>query len=324
MFDINDLNEIKNVGVFIDGENISYKDTEYIFEEIKKYGRIIVKRVYCDWKTKQAESWVQKCKTFGIEESHCAKIPNKSSVDFKLVDDIYDFLYVKKTIDIFVLVSNVGDFVSVVQRVRSFGKIFIIMGYNYCSDALKNTSDIFTSIDVLKNKNVNLNKVLIKDNTVENAVELNEPLKNDLNISLNEIKKCFSDDKKYISYLDFEEMIKGKGHEIVGLEQYINKNYKDLFLIKNGNNRRKNIYDITAIDSIQYSSLYDQIKAIFIHFNCEEMALTILKEKLVMLTTTFDQRMYGFQKFKDFIETVYIDKFTLRVEKNEHVLIKLI
>ena len=332
MFDINDLSEVKNVGMFIDGENISYKDIEYVFEEIKKYGRIIVKRVYCDWKTKQAENWVQKCQNFGIEETHCAKVPKKSSVDFKLVDDIYDFLYVKKTIDIFVLASNDGDFVSVIRKARSFGKFFIVIGYNFCSDALKNTSDIFISIDVLKNKNsLHLGKNIIKKNIqvdecineINEINEINDEKTEEDELSL--IKGCFSEEKKVLSFLEFEEKIlKDNNFKIDHIEELINKKYNDQFLIKNGNNKRKNIYDISAIDSVQYKSLYDQIRAIFIHFNCEEMALTILKEKLVLLTTKFDQRMYGFQKFKDFIETLFSDKFIFRNEKNMHVIIKLI
>ena len=38
-----------NIAVYIDGDNASYKDFSYVYEEIKKYGRIIIGRIYGDW-----------------------------------------------------------------------------------------------------------------------------------------------------------------------------------------------------------------------------------------------------------------------------------
>ena len=62
-----DFNEIKNVGLFIDGENINSKDIEFVIEEVKKFGRLIVNRVYGDWSTTLWNQWKQYCIKEGLE-----------------------------------------------------------------------------------------------------------------------------------------------------------------------------------------------------------------------------------------------------------------
>ena len=46
-----------NVGIFIDAENIRYVDLPYIMMEAKKYGRIIVSRLYADWTEMCMDKW---------------------------------------------------------------------------------------------------------------------------------------------------------------------------------------------------------------------------------------------------------------------------
>ena len=40
---------LDNIAVYIDADNASYKDFKNVYKEIKKYGRIIIGRIYGDW-----------------------------------------------------------------------------------------------------------------------------------------------------------------------------------------------------------------------------------------------------------------------------------
>ena len=40
----------------------------------------------------------------------------------KIMDDIYEFLYLKKSIDIFILMSNDSDFITVCNKVKVWVK----------------------------------------------------------------------------------------------------------------------------------------------------------------------------------------------------------
>ena len=87
---------INNVGVFIDGENFSYNKFQIYYDKLKDFENIIVKRLYGDYSSIFYDSWKQNCINYGLEQIHCPKISKKNSTDMKIMDDIYDFLYLKK------------------------------------------------------------------------------------------------------------------------------------------------------------------------------------------------------------------------------------
>ena len=144
--------EEKNVGVFIDAENVSYNDLPYIMMEAKKFGRLIVNRVYADWSTPIAEKWKQCLINYALEPVHCMKLPKKNSVDIKMIDDIYDILYFRGDVDVYVLVSNDLDYLTCSRKIKLLGKYLITFGYGNCSYVLRNVSDKFVNISLLNMK----------------------------------------------------------------------------------------------------------------------------------------------------------------------------
>ena len=334
-----DFNEIKNVGLFIDGENINSKDIEIIIEEVKKFGRLIVNRVYGDWSTNIWNQWKQHCIKEGLEPIHCAKLPKKNSVDIRLIDDIYECLFVNSNIDIYVLASTDADFLTVARKVKRYGKIFITIGYNQCSEILKNVCDKFIAVEMLRAEPTEIEDIVFNNDgssdemsdeeivsDEKNSSKKNSEVKKELtNTELYEILRSFFSEKKYLYLSNLKNKIKKKHKNyktfLGSLTQIENvlENYKKEFYIKRKDKAGKDkqqiiVYDVSAYNSKKYRFLKEQIDEVFNFLDEKEILLSVLKEKLTMMTNNFDQRIYGYKRFKDFIAEIFGEHYKMRDE----------
>ncbi|MDR0229467.1 MAG: NYN domain-containing protein, partial [Flavobacteriaceae bacterium] len=46
-----------NIAILVDGDNAQAKLLDKILEEVSKYGKVTVRRIYGDWTTPQMNSW---------------------------------------------------------------------------------------------------------------------------------------------------------------------------------------------------------------------------------------------------------------------------
>lgn len=115
-----------NIGIFIDGENISAKEYGRILDDICRYGQISISNIYLDWS--QNTSWLDVSKKFGITPIQCHKINKKNSVDLKLSVDVMETLY-ERQIDLFCILTTDSDFCHIVQKLKSKNKMVYIYGY---------------------------------------------------------------------------------------------------------------------------------------------------------------------------------------------------
>ena len=115
------------VAVLIDFENVGLTSLQWLFDQISDVGRIIVKRAYADW-TATSKGRDQLLE-LGIEPIHLfhSSGSGKNSSDIRLVIDAVDLLH-SSPVDTFVVVSADSDFVPLVSRLRSAGKIVIGAG----------------------------------------------------------------------------------------------------------------------------------------------------------------------------------------------------
>ena len=115
------------VAVLIDFENVGLTSLQWLFDQISDVGRIIVKRAYADW-TASSKGRDQLLE-LGIEPIHLfhSSGSGKNSSDIRLVIDAVDLLH-SSPVDTFVVVSADSDFVPLVSRLRSAGKIVIGAG----------------------------------------------------------------------------------------------------------------------------------------------------------------------------------------------------
>lgn len=114
-----------NIGIFIDGENISSKEYKYIIEDIRKYGRISISNIYLDWT--ENHSWMHISKNFGLTPIQANKINGKNSIDLKIAVDIMETIY-EKNIDLFCILTTDSDFCHIVQKLKSKNKFVYIYG----------------------------------------------------------------------------------------------------------------------------------------------------------------------------------------------------
>ena len=91
--------------------------------------------------------------------------------------------------------------------------------------------------------------------------------------------------------------------------------------MENINNKsNKKVYFIGSYNSSEYLLLIDQIKSIFNYFNSNKLQSSVLKENLYKLTESFDNKDFGFQKFTDFIKTIYPDYFNvIRINTTDYI-----
>jgi len=112
----------RQLAVLIDLENVGLDSIQWLFDQISDVGRIIVKRAYADWSS--AKNSRDQVLQFGIDPIHLFRSSNsgKNSSDIRLVIDAVDLLY-QSPVDTFVIVSSDSDFVPLVSKLRSAGKI---------------------------------------------------------------------------------------------------------------------------------------------------------------------------------------------------------
>jgi len=321
-----------NVGVFVDAENISYSDLPYILMEIRDIGRIIVNRVYADWSSPSIENWKQYIIAYGLEPIHCPKIPRKNSIDIKMIDDIYDILYFKQTVDVYVLVSNDVDYLTVARKIKLFGKIFITMGYNNCSEMLKNVFDKFINISLLNmdektiDNDINIENDLIDlDNVFENNMDENTEEEIPVKKTGDELADAIFEimnNEKHLNLSTLKHRIK-KIISVEKLEEQIKRKYPHFFRVVASPGKKKKVYDITAINSDVHNTIDEQFYSVFQMVDCNEIILSQFRDKLVLIINNFDQRMWGFTGFKEMIQTLFLGKFDIIDKNNSQYIVNL-
>ena len=73
---------------------------------------------------------------------------------------------------------------------------------------------------------------------------------------------------------------------------------------------------------INITNLYESIKNIFDNVNNDEFNLSKIKDNLILLDSSFDQRNYGFKSMKEFIKNIFNEKFELIIKSNNEIYIK--
>lgn len=137
----------RQVAVLIDVENVGLGSIQWLFDQISDYGRVTIKRAYGDWSSVTRAARNQMVE-LGIEPVHLFHVTasGKNSSDIRLVIDAIDLLY-QSPIDIFVIVSSDSDFVPLVSKLRSGGKLVIGAGRGGASRALVISCDRYIYMD---------------------------------------------------------------------------------------------------------------------------------------------------------------------------------
>lgn len=140
----------KRIAVLIDADNISYRKTAEILNEVNRYGVPTIKRIYGDWTSPYVEKWKSILLTHAITPiQQYSYTQGKNSTDSALIIDAMDILHLDK-IDGFCIVSSDSDFTRLATRIRESGKLVIGVGERKTPKPFIASCDKFIYLEILE------------------------------------------------------------------------------------------------------------------------------------------------------------------------------
>lgn len=140
----------ETIAMYIDGDNVSYKDIEIILKEVNNYGRIIISRVYGDWSKDNMNNWLRTSSEYGISQVQCGRISGKNSSDIKLCVDLMKDLYSVNSISLFFIITSDSDYRHIVPEIKTCNKKIYCIGESYANISLTSSCDKYITLNKLK------------------------------------------------------------------------------------------------------------------------------------------------------------------------------
>lgn len=192
------MNESKfNIAVLIDGDNAQAKLIKEIIEEVSKYGKATIRRIYGDWTTPQMNSWKEIINQYSINPiQKFSYTTGKNSTDSSLIIDAMDVLH-GQNIDGFCIVSSDSDYTGLAKRIREEGLFVMGIGRRTTPIAFVNSCEIFTFTE-----NLNLENELIEEKVETKKVEMTASKTKKVSLKVIEKPEEKPDDKIIFPELD--------------------------------------------------------------------------------------------------------------------------
>lgn len=139
------MNDTKfNIAVLIDGDNAQAKLIKELIEEVSKYGKATIRRIYGDWTIPQMNSWKEIINQYSINPiQKFSYTTGKNSTDSSLIIDAMDILH-GQSVDGFCIVSSDSDYTGLAKRIREEGLFVMGIGRRTTPIAFVNSCEIFT------------------------------------------------------------------------------------------------------------------------------------------------------------------------------------
>lgn len=198
-------NTKSNIAVLIDGDNAQPKLIKEILEEVSKYGKATIRRIYGDWTQPQMNGWKDIINQYSISPiQKFAYTTGKNSTDSSLIIEAMDILH-SKNIEGFCIVSSDSDYTGLAKRIREEGLFVMGIGQKKTPSAFVQSCEIFTfSENLIPETAAPAPITKKKQNTKEVIVP--EPEATTSKVDLSIIDKAFEisaneDDEAYISHI---------------------------------------------------------------------------------------------------------------------------
>lgn len=137
-------NKNNNIAILVDGDNAQPKLLELILEEVSKYGKVTIRRIYGDWTTPQMNSWKDLLNDLSFSPIQKFNYTTgKNSTDSSLIIDAMDILH-DKMVDGFCIVSSDSDYTGLAKRIREEGIFVMGVGEKKTPNAFVQSCEIFT------------------------------------------------------------------------------------------------------------------------------------------------------------------------------------
>lgn len=160
-----------NIAVLIDGDNAQAKLIKEILEEVAKYGKATIRRIYGDWTSPQMNRWKDMLNHHSFSPvQKFAYTTGKNSTDSSLIIEAMDILHSKNT-DGFCIVSSDSDYTGLAKRIREEGLFVMGIGEKKTPNAFVQSCEIFTFFE-------NINHELLQENKiVKQKISKTQPAK---------------------------------------------------------------------------------------------------------------------------------------------------
>lgn len=133
-----------NIAVLIDGDNAQPKLLQNILEEVAKYGKATIRRIYGDWTTTGMKGWKEVINLHSFNPiQKFSYTSGKNSTDSSLIIDAMDILHAKN-VDGFCIVSSDSDYTGLAKRIREQGIFVMGIGQRQTPVAFIQSCEIFT------------------------------------------------------------------------------------------------------------------------------------------------------------------------------------
>ena len=137
-------NKTNKIAILVDGDNAQAKLLKPILEEVSKYGKVTIRRIYGDWTIPQMNSWKDKLNDLSFNPiQKFSYTIGKNSTDSSLIIDAMDILH-DKIVDGFCIVSSDSDYTGLAKRIREDGVFVMGIGEKKTPNAFVQSCEVFT------------------------------------------------------------------------------------------------------------------------------------------------------------------------------------
>lgn len=135
------------IAVLIDGDNAQSKILKEMLEEVAKYGKATIRRIYGDWTIPQMHGWKDTLNQHSFNPiQKFSYTTGKNSTDSSLIIDAMDILH-EKNIDGFCIISSDSDYTGLAKRIREQGVFVMGIGRKTTPIAFVKSCEIFTYVE---------------------------------------------------------------------------------------------------------------------------------------------------------------------------------
>lgn len=134
----------ERIAILIDGDNAQAKLLKATLEEVAKYGKVTIRRIYGDWTKANMNSWKDLLNELSFTPiQKFSYTSGKNSTDGALIIDAMDILH-NGVVDGFCIVSSDSDYTGLAKRIREEGVFVMGVGQKQTPNAFVQSCEIFT------------------------------------------------------------------------------------------------------------------------------------------------------------------------------------
>jgi uncharacterized LabA/DUF88 family protein len=146
------MTDVVKIAVLIDGDNADASSIEPILNEVSRFGRITIKRIYGDWTKNNMNSWKEQLNKYAIRPiQKFSYTTGKNSTDTALIIEAMDIIH-SKLVEGFCIVSSDSDYTGIAHRIREEGLLIIGIGRSHTPEAFVKACDNFIYSEILTQK----------------------------------------------------------------------------------------------------------------------------------------------------------------------------